>query len=233
MLMKILLSFAFACSSLVAQPVLTLSLQDSSFFTAEINNQVFNEPLAIMNFYDLPAGNHQLKVYKILKTGNSIVKQPVYEGKILIDKNSSTIAYIDGFNQLKITGKTAIIESSKTSSSSNQTEFPNPKNIPTNTQQTTDAQGMNNAQFKSLLGNLASIDVENERLKTAKGLISISTLKSSQIAEIMLQFEMESNRIYIADYSNKYVSDPQNYDIVYNAIRSPRSIRRLNRRLSN
>jgi hypothetical protein len=49
----------------------------------------------------------------------------------------------------------------------------------------------------------------------------------------MLKFENENNRVQLADYALKYVVDPQNYGVVYNAIRSPRSIRRLNRKLSN
>jgi hypothetical protein len=92
---------------------------------------------------------------------------------------------------------------------------------------------MNNAQFNSILENLTIISLENERLITAKGLISISSINSSQVAEMMLKFENEKNRVQLADYAVKHVVDPQNYGVVYNAIRSPRSIRRLNRKLSN
>jgi hypothetical protein len=232
MLMKLLLSGIFASSAIIAQPVFILSLQDSSFFTAEINNQVFNEPQSVMNFYDVPSGNHSLKVFKILKTANSIIKQPVFEGTVLIDQNSSLVGYIDKYNQLKISSNTARLDKKETATY-NQTRYPNPNNIPTNTQNQTNKDGMSNTQFNSVLENLNAISLENERFNTAKGIISISSIKSSQIAEMMLKFENENNRVQLADYALKYVVDPQNYGVVYNAIRSPRSIRRLNRKLSN
>jgi hypothetical protein len=230
--MKLLFSGIFTCSLIHAQPVLTLSLQDSSLFTTEIDNQSFSEPQSVMNFFDVPSGSHQLKVYKILKTGNSIVKQNVFEGEILIDEKTSLVAYIDRYNQLRTVSKSPINASSSITSQ-NRAPIPNPNNIPTNTQQRTNTQGMDNNQFKAILENLSTIEMESDRLKTAKGIISISTIKSSQVAEIMLQFDGEGNRINIADFSIGYVTDPQNYSVVYNAIRSPRSIRKLNRRLSN
>jgi len=231
MLSKLLLAGIFACSTAIAQPVITLSLQDSSLFTAEIDNQSFNEPQSVMNFYDVPTGSHLLKIFKILKTGNSIIKQPVFEGKVKIDENFSLVGFIDRYNQLKIVSNTA--KSNRNGTVNSQTEFPNPNNIPKNTQKTTDRQGINNDQFKGIIENLSTIEIESDRLKTAKGIISVSTIKSSQAAEIMLQFNRESNRIDIADFAKEYVADPENYGVVYNAIRSPRSIRRLDRRLSN
>jgi len=231
MLSKLLLVGIFVYSTATAQPVLTLSLQDSSLFTAEIDNQSFNEPQFVMNFYDVPTGSYQLKIFKILKTGNSIVRQPVFEGKVNIDENFSLVGFIDRYNQLKIVSNVAKLNRNETINSQN--EFPNPNNIPKNTQKTTNKQGMNNEQFKGILENLSTIEIESDRLKTAKGIISVSTIKSSQVAEIMLQFNRESNRIYIADFAKEYVTDPENYGVVYNAIRSPRSIRRLDRRLSN
>jgi hypothetical protein len=229
--MKLLLSGIFTCSCVTAQPVFTLALQDSSLFTAEINNQVFSEPQSSMDFYDIPSGNHHLKVYKILKTGNSTIKQPVFDGEISIDANSTLVANIDKYNQLKINSIASEIVSIP--NNTKQSPYPNPSNIPSNTQATTNKEGVNNVKFNSMLENLTIISLENERLITAKGLISISSINSSQVAEMMLKFENEKNRVQLADYALKHVVDPQNYGVVYNAIRSPRSIRRLNRKLSN
>jgi hypothetical protein len=107
---------------------------------------------------------------------------------------------------------------------------PDTRRIESNQQPVTNAQGMNNKQFAGMIENLKEIANENDRLQSAIGLASVSTISCNQLAEMMLVFEDEDKRIKLADHGQKYVTDPQNFGVVYNALRYPSSMRRLNRR---
>jgi hypothetical protein len=48
----------------------------------------------------------------------------------------------------------------------------------------------------------------------------------------MLTLSSEKNRIRLADFGQQYVTDKDNYGIVFNALRSPKSVRKLSRRLN-
>jgi hypothetical protein len=48
----------------------------------------------------------------------------------------------------------------------------------------------------------------------------------------MLTLSSEKNRIRLADFGQQYVTDKDNYGIVINALRSPKSVRKLSRRLN-
>ena len=71
---------------------------------------------------------------------------------------------------------------------------------------------------------------ENDRYQSAIGLVSISTISCNQLAEMMLTFQDEDYRVRLADRGQEFVSDPQNFSVVYNALRYPSSVRRLQRK---
>jgi hypothetical protein len=209
---------------------LRISLHDSSLFVSELNGITYNDASTEMNFHELNAGKQQLKVTKLMRLGNSEVRKPVFEGIIDLADNRTTQAVIDQMNQFRITNVLPIEQRSKDNSERTHFWVPDTRRIETNQQPVTNAQGMNNKQFTGMIENLKEIANENERLQSAIGLASVSTISCNQLAEMMLVFEDEDKRIRLADHGQKYVTDPQNFGVVYNALRYPSSMRRLNRR---
>jgi hypothetical protein len=108
---------------------------------------------------------------------------------------------------------------------------PNPDKIDGYTLPETNRWGMKVESFGAQIETLKSISYESQRYKTAIGFVSIGTLNSNQIAEIMLTLSSERNRIRLADFGQQYATDKENYNIVFNALRKPSSLRKLGRRL--
>ena len=214
---------------------LTLSLQDSSMFIAELNGVSYSDASNTMSISKLNPGVQKLKVIKLMQMGSSVVKKPVYEGNINLPANKNTVAFIDQFNQFRVSGNSEI-ENKKApnqSSNSNADYFvPKPDKIDAYTLPETNRWGMKIESFSSQIETLNTISSESQRYKTAIGFISIGTLNSNQIAEMMLTFSSEKNRIRLADFGQQYVTDKDNYGMVFNALRSPSSVRKLSRRLN-
>jgi len=214
---------------------LTLSLQDSSMFIVELNGVSYNDASNSMNISKLNPGAQKLKVIKLMQMGSSIVKKPVFEGSINLPANKTTIAFIDQYNQFRVSGNSAIEnkQSQNQTGNSNAGNFvPNPDKIDAYTLPETNRWGMKIESFGAQIETLKSISSESQRYKTAIGFISIGTLNSNQIAEMMLTLSNEKNRIRLADFGQQNVTDKDNYSIVFNALRSPSSMRKLNRRLN-
>ncbi len=238
MMFRLLLAALFtqaAFFSFAQSASLTLTLQDSSLFTAELNGVSYSDPSNIMNISKLNPGSQTLKVIKLMQMGNSIIKKPVFDGQINLPAGKTTVAYIDRYNQFRINSTNA--ETSQQSTQSNTQNnlpyfVPNPNAIKAYTQPTTNSMGMNNNQFAGQIETLKSINQENKRYTTAKGFISLGTYTSNQIAEMMLTLSNEHNRILLADNSYQYATDKENYGVVFNALRRPSSVRRLTRRLN-
>jgi hypothetical protein len=188
-----------------------------------------------MNISKLNPGVQKLKVIKLMQMGSSVVKKPVYEGSINLPANKTTIAYIDQYNQFRVSGNSSIEskQAQNQSGNSNAGYFvPNPDKIDAYTLPETNRWGMKIESFSAQIETLNSIPSESQRYKTAIGFISIGTLNSDQIAEMMLTLSSEKNRIRLADFGQQYVTDKDNYGIVINALRSPKSVRKLSRRLN-
>ncbi len=214
---------------------LTLSLQDSSMFIAELNGVSYNEASNTMNISKLNPGVQKLKVIKLMQMGSSVVKKNVYEGSINLPANKTTIAFIDQNNQFRVSGNSAIENKNAQDQSGNfnpDSFMPKPDKIDTYTLPETTRWGMKIESFSSQIETLNSIASESKRYQTAIGFISIGTLNSKQIAEMMLTLSTEKNRIRLADFGKQYVTDKDNYGIVFNALRSPSSVRKLSRRLN-
>ncbi|MFM2286217.1 MAG: hypothetical protein RLZZ543_1714 [Bacteroidota bacterium] len=227
----LLLSFNINAQS----AALTLSLQDSSLFVAELNGVSYNDPSNTINVSRLQPGTQQLKVIKLMQMGSSVVRKPVFEGKIELPAGKTTVALIDQYNQFRISG-TPAIERSQASSQNNQPQtpyfVPNPNAIKAYTQPQTNAKGMSNEQFVGKIEVLKSIHQERQRYQTARDFISLGTYNSNQIAEMMLTLSNENDRVKLADNSYQYAVDKENYGVVFNALNRPSSVRRLTRRLN-
>jgi hypothetical protein len=224
----IILFFSFQVNAQNAS--LNISLHDSSLFISELNGINYNDPSTEMNFHGLNAGKQRLKIIKLMKLGNSEVQKPVFEGIIDLAVNRTTQAIIDPMNQFKVINLLPLEPKKENYSGNSYYWIPDARRIEKNQQPTTNQQGMNNNQFAGMLENLKEIRNENDRYQSAIGLVSISTISCNQLAEMMLTFQDEDYRVRLADRGQEFVSDPQNFNIVYNALRYPSSVRRLQRK---
>lgn len=214
---------------------LTLSLQDSSMFVVELNGVSYSDASNTMIISKLNPGIQKLKVIKLMQMGSSIVKKPVFEGSINLPANKTTVAYIDQYNQFRVSGSSAIENKQSQHQAGNSSSgnfVPNPDNIDGYTLPETNRWGMKMESFSSQIETLNSISSESQRYKTAIGFVSIGTLNSNQIAEMMLTLTSEKNRIRLADFGQQYVTDKDNYGMVFNALTHPSSVRKLSRRLN-
>ena len=241
--------FIFINISKAQNAGLTLSYEDSTFISVILNGITYDDAAPVMAFHNLRAGAHELKVFKWLQKGNSIVKQPVYDGQVMLEAGRMTEIQINRFNQLVIKG------SSVTENTQNQRQqiqqnqmmempgqFNQPRLNPTTvevqqsprvdgfTSPNTTPYQMSNENLSAHLELLRSMLGEKERLQTAKSLVSISSISSAQLAEMMQLFNVEQNRIRLADYGYDYVTDRQNFGLVYQTLSHPRSFRKLERR---
>jgi len=235
---------------------LTISYEDSTFISVILNGTNYDDAAPVMAFHNLRAGAHDLKVFKWLQMGNSVVKQPVYDGQIILEHAQMTEIQINRFNQIVLRGKSRVETNNNTTAQQQnqpmqmpgqfnqpmQGQFnqpymhpqtfpaPNPELVDGFTSVNTTRQQMSNEMLSAQIELLRDMPGERERLQTAKSLVSISTISSAQLAEMMLLFENEQNRIRLADYGYDYVTDRQNFSIVYQTLRHPRSFNRLSRR---
>lgn len=200
---------------------LTLSLSDSSVFTFSLGDKVYNSPGTVAVMHDLFAGTYKLKVLKRMRLGNSIVEQPVFDNEITLEPGRHTDAIINQYNQFVVIG------TSEKQQSGSQT-----RPIRSQDLAQTDREGMESGQFDALIGNLRDIPQEKRRFDTAKGRISLSTLNCNQLKLVMQEFDSEDYRIRIAAQGSTRVSDPENYDLVYTALRHPSSVRKLQRQIN-
>ena len=230
-----LLLFVLASINNWAQnAAIKINYEDSTLITVQLDGVSYSDPAPIIFINGLQAGEHQLKVFKLMKMGSSQVNQSVYDGFITLQTNMTKIFVINRYNQLRDVGSEAINNTSENTESRDNPQgrfVPDPAKINSGTSAYTSGQGMSNNQWQQQLEMLRLNNSESSRNTSAKQLLSLYTINSNQLAELMLLFQNEQNRINLASFGFDYIVDKQNFGVVYNALRSPRSINRLDRRL--
>ena len=196
---------------------LSISLYDSTLFVAELNGKMFDKPSSVMNFFELPQGEQKLRVYKLMRKGNSEIRKSVFEGQITLPNDVLTTAYIDATHQFRVSA-TEPIKRRKLNRGERELDI-------------VTKEAINRQQFEAVVEHLIGISNESERLRAAENVILIHTITSRHIAELMLLFENENRRIALANYAYRYVTDPHNFGEVHHSLRHPSSHRRLIRRI--
>ncbi len=221
-LLILLFIFPLSFNSQAQNAELTLSMSDSSLFTFSLGDKQYSTPGTVAVIQDIPAGTYKLKVVKRMRLGNSLVEKPAFDNEIYLEAGRHIEATINQYNQLIINGNSA-----KNDENSNWNNRGRTRDFPT-----TGFEGMEAGQFHAFIGNLRDIPNERKRFESAKGRISLSTINSFQLKQIMEEFNDEDFRIRIAVESYSRVTDPSLFTEVYSALRHPSSIRRLNRQLN-
>lgn len=236
-LLTLIQCFIFILFEAFAQnSTLILTLHDSALFTAHVNDIVFDKPSKTMYISNVIPGPAQLKVFKLMQRGNSTISQPVFDGTVNIPQQQEVSAFIDRFNQFRIAETTNLQTNREQNQESSNFQtpgfnIPDPNRIKPYQNPVTTHRGMNNDQFKGQEQLISGINNEATRYETAKNMISLGTYSSHQIAAIIMLMQNERHRIRLADNSQQYAVDPENYGIVFETLRRPYSMRKLNRRL--
>jgi hypothetical protein len=232
-IITLILGISAILTSHAQNAALSISLQDSAFFVCTIDGKAYKEPSQVVNVYDLNSGTHRIEIKKLKSMGNSTIEQPSFSGEISLEPNFRSHFQIDRFNQIKLILKENYNPEQNRTQTSRQVWVPDANKIPTNTQVITDTRGMSNSKFAEQMEVLKSNLNESQRYKLAHDMLSLGTFKSSQVAEMMLLFDAESHRVRLANEGQEHVTDPQNYSVVFEALRRPRSVRKLSRQLNN
>jgi hypothetical protein len=209
-----------------------ISYYDSTLITLQLGETEYNEPSVSFEINQIPAGDHKLKVFKLMQVGQSRIKQPVYDGVVSLPPNTVKFFVINRFNQLIDMGSTITNQTAQSNEINRNRRFkPDPQRIDSRTADYTSTFAMSNNQWQQQLDIIRSLRTENDRFITARQLLPLYTINSNQLAELMLLMQNENHRIELASIGFDYVTDRQNFGVVYNALRTPRSIHRLDRRL--
>lgn len=216
---------------------LKISYEDSTLITVQLDGVNYSDPAQTIAINGLQAGEHNLKVFKLMRMGASQISQPVYDGPVVLQSNVTRVYFINRFNQLREAGTEQVIAAEQ-GNENNQARnnrpgrfIPDPSKINSSTSAYTSGQGMSNMQWQQQLEMLRLNNSESGRYTSARQLLSLYTINSNQLAEMMLLFQNENNRINLASQGFDFVVDRANFGVVYNSLRSPRSIHRLDRKL--
>lgn len=235
--MRLLSIFSFLLVSVgfiqAQSSAISISLSDSAFFVAKINGTSYNEPSQVIRIMDIRNAEIPVEINQIKVVGNSKIFQPIVNTIVTLQAGKHMHVVIDKAHRMNVVLTEEYSGNQKSANNYAGPFIPDPNRIPVNTQIRTTREGMSDQKFKEQEELLRNINSERQRFILAKDLLSLGTLKSSQVAEMMMLFSSESNRINLADEGQKHVVDPQNYQVVFEALNRPRSLRRLSRKLSN
>lgn len=105
--MKKIFTLAFSiiiCSSLFASAEFFVKINSNGNYTVSLNNQTISSTTNTFRFFDLYAGNYNLKV---IKNGNGRI---VFNQKITIQDGFRTVAELDAYTGLKVIDKLAFVQ---------------------------------------------------------------------------------------------------------------------------
>lgn len=211
---------------------LKLRMWDYSSFTIELNGNYFSNPTNNFVASNLAPGNHLLKIYKIVYgpyvfLSNRIL---IYSGVISIPASSKIVARIDSYNNLDII-KVEPLYDYNLSCYSNNNSYNSNQNSSYNNESYNSQSSycMSNYAFSNLKNLMVNNAFDSNRLKMAKQAISMNSVCSQQVYELMNLLSFESSKLNLAKFSYNHVTDKENYFIVNNAFSFSSSIDELNK----
>ncbi|AMR27775.1 hypothetical protein A0257_12170 [Hymenobacter psoromatis] len=83
------------------------------------------------------------------------------------------------------------------------------------------------ADVAELAQDLRQRPTDAERLRTATDALAESSLRADELAELVKTFTHDESRIELGRFGYAHVSDPQNFERVYEALQFPSSVRTL------
>ena len=132
--------------------------------------------------------------------------QLLYNGNLYIRDGVDVDMSINRF------GKVFVDEQTMTRDYDNDDRYDNRNNYRNdNGNRDRNIQPMNERSFQQLKQTLTRETMEDTRLNLAKTVINNSSVSSSQVKELMAQFNFEANKLELAKYCYKFATDKQYY----------------------
>lgn len=197
----------------------------------EIDRINYNNPSREFIITDLAPGDHKIKIWTVggqhynygYNTGNFRL---VYNGFITIPARSKVKAVLTYQNILKVTDIDLL--------QNNYHQECNNTIVPSNYGYCGNYYGnqyannnYHNSRFEELKDLVARESFDDTRLAICKEYIRTHPINSEELRELLGLITFESNRITLAKYSYRYVSDPGYFFTVYNAFTFDSSVNEL------
>lgn len=86
-------------------------------------------------------------------------------------------------------------------------------------------------EVETLTQELHDYPSDNARLTAAKQALARASVRAEDLAQLLSTFSLDKSRIALAEYGYEHVSDPENFNAVYEAFHLPASVREVQRAL--
>ncbi len=197
---------------------LNLRLQHQAWFTVTLDNQLYETPVNFFHTGALNPGHHFLQVTRLDHGYYGPYSQPriIYSGYITIPARSKVHAFIDNHGHLRINKITALAP----------VYAPAPivhPYVPAPVHY-----GMSDYEFNQLKNIIGNLSFESSRLQVAKQALSVNTVTSYQVAELVRMMSFESSKLDLAKFAFHKTVDKQNYFILNDTFSFESSIMDLN-----
>ena len=230
-----LLSLGLALTTLVAQAYqtsdLTVQLEKNGLFTVVVNGQRQASNSNVFRFNRMAPGIHRIQVLRNNYWGSPAV---VYSGKIRVPRSSRVKATLTNRNQMRVSfrplahnghhqnGGFGIVTSGTA-----------PGYGYHNTQPVVCAPpapvhfGMAPFQFNRTREMMEDVPFDDDKLMIARQAIRLNGISAQQLLSLLRIMTFDSNKLQLAKFAYKFVSDPENYFILNDAFTFSSSIREL------
>jgi len=229
------------CSTIFAAAEFFVRINANGNYTVSLNNQTITSNTSNFRFFDLYAGNYNLKV---IKNGNGRV---VFNQNISIQDGFRTVAELDAYTGLKIIDKLAFVQKSwyidniittapicVTPIVTEPAPRPNPYNngwnnngnnypsYPNNYPYNAGNYGYNGGNLvdenslQSIKQAMKNASFETKMIQVGQTALKDRVLKTEQVHQLLDLFNFESNKLEFAKFCYDKTIDKNNYYTLYN-----------------
>ena len=189
-----------------------LRLQDNSPFTVIFNQSNPSYGCRFFQINNLVPGNYSIEIYNSCLSLNSPCFLPIYRGVVGIPQGCQLMAYLDVFNRLQTSNTVSLY------------------GIPTfGYRQNNTANYRNNYAIRrnNLNDSLGFLEAKKVLSETSNSQVRLAYLKHSiyfhgitaqKLAELMLEFSFDKDRLDLAGYAYPFITDTENYYKIYDSL---------------
>lgn len=231
-----LLSLGLALTTLVAQAYqtsdLTVRLEKNGLFTVVVNGQKQASNSNIFRFDRMAPGIHPIQVLRNNYWGSPAV---VYSGKIRVPRSSKVKATLNNRNQLRVSFRPLVHLGNQQGGGYGQTTFANSSGYGQiqHPQPVVCAPpapvhfGMAPFQFNRTREMMDNVPFDDDKLMIARQAIRMNGISAEQLLTLLHIMTFDSNKLQLAKFAHEFVSDPESYFILNDALTFSSSIREL------
>jgi nuclear transport factor 2 (NTF2) superfamily protein len=243
-------------SNLFADAEFYLKINKPGKYEVYLNNESINSKKNIFRFFDLSAGNYQLKVVQ----RNGWQQQIVYQENLFLQNGFRYVAELTPNFGLHKIAQIPFVEKNwyiDQLSIQNNWNNQNPQVCPTpapphtctpncNSSNCTNNnwnnnnnnnyayyQNMDNTSFQNLKNVIKNTTFDDSKIQIVETALRNTYIQTNQVKELLSQITFESNRLKLAKFCYDKTTDKQNYFDVYNVFTFSSSVNELNKYIAS